>query len=629
MQNLTTGYKCAIGTYNNLYNSKDATYCKPCNAGKYCAAATMDQNCATCSCPLGYYCTEGTQSPVKCPDGTYTSQTGAATLEHCLKCPEGHYCISGTTTITPCIVGTFRSTVGARSANDCEICTSGYVCSKTGLAVPNELCPQGHYCPAGSTTLYKYPCPIGTINDSFGLSSSSQCESCPEGYVCDKGTGGATRPSACLAGSYCPYGTSDATKTLCKSGTWSDRTNISSMDECYPCPRGSWCPIGSTNANNKCPKGYCCTFGTKAAYDYPCPAGTYSDVESLESCDSCKACPQGHYCEEASTTPTKCPIKTYNLLKNSNNLSACLQCLSGYYCDTIGKVNPTICPIGKYSKEGQSSCSACEEGRFCDKTGTTFDIMENTNVCPPGLYCPVGMDKVPDASINACIVGNYCPKALISRNPIKCPIGTYNDKTGLSSVNDCKACIAGKCCATLGMTSAIVECPIGNYCLEGTGLCDTYKCPIGSYRSTKGAKSLQDCQPCPVGKFCDIMGTSVPNVCIKGHFCPLNSNIPQPCPLGTFSSNTGLGTSDDCTVCTGGKYCAGVGLLVPTGSTDAGFVGISGVFTSAPYDGVTGKLCPLGYYCPIGSAVPKACDAGKYVPSEGGKNKLQCISAPP
>lgn len=38
---------------------------------------------------------------------------------------------------------------------------------------------------------------------------------------------------------------------------------------------------------------------------------------------------------------------------------------------------------------------------------------------------------------------------------------------------------------------------------------------------------------------------------------------------------------------------------------------------SAPSDGVTGDICPLGYYCPMGSASPLLCPDGTYSNTTG------------
>ena len=42
--------------------------------------------------------------------------------------------------------------------------------------------------------------------------------------------------------------------------------------------------------------GYFCPNGTIADDQYPCPSGTYSNRTDLASADECDACPLGYYC---------------------------------------------------------------------------------------------------------------------------------------------------------------------------------------------------------------------------------------------------------------------------------------------------------------------------------------------
>jgi hypothetical protein len=40
-------------------------------------------------CPVGYYCPQGSVTPVGCPDGSYQDQPGKT---YCKSCPAGYYC---------------------------------------------------------------------------------------------------------------------------------------------------------------------------------------------------------------------------------------------------------------------------------------------------------------------------------------------------------------------------------------------------------------------------------------------------------------------------------------------------------------------------------------------------------
>lgn len=59
-------------------------------------------------------------------------------------------------------------------------------------------CPQGTYCPAGSSA--PLGCPPGTYNPSKAMGS---CTQCPSGYLC---SANATAPAECPVYRYCPAG---------------------------------------------------------------------------------------------------------------------------------------------------------------------------------------------------------------------------------------------------------------------------------------------------------------------------------------------------------------------------------------------------------------------------------------
>ena len=59
--------------------------------------------------------------------------------------------------------------------------------------------------------------------------------------------------------------------------------------------------------NDVCPIGYYCTNGT--GYPTPCPIGTFSIVQQVESVDGCEPCPAGHYCNVIGfTRVTQAPL---------------------------------------------------------------------------------------------------------------------------------------------------------------------------------------------------------------------------------------------------------------------------------------------------------------------------------
>ena len=49
-------------------------------------------------------------------------------------------------------------------------------------------CIEGYYCPLGTITDDQYPCIPGTYSDKTNLSSADECDACPEGKYCEWGT---------------------------------------------------------------------------------------------------------------------------------------------------------------------------------------------------------------------------------------------------------------------------------------------------------------------------------------------------------------------------------------------------------------------------------------------------------
>ncbi|XP_014797053.1 PREDICTED: multiple epidermal growth factor-like domains protein 11 isoform X3 [Calidris pugnax] len=162
-----------------------------------------------------------------------------------------------------------------------------------------------------------------------------------------------------------------------------------------------------------------------------------------------------------------------------------------------------------------------------------------------------------------------------------------------------------------------LPCPPGHYCPEGALL--LLQCPPGTWSGSEGRRSVQECQPCPGGYYCNSSGQRAPSghcspgyycvtkaqtptptdglsgaPCPVSHFCPLGSGSPAPCPPGSHMPHT---HGEQCYPCPVGEFCV---------------------------SGEKPQLCPQGYFCPEGTALPIACLAGSYNPSQRQASCLPC-----
>jgi hypothetical protein len=87
----------------------------------------------------------------------------------------------------------------------CIACPAGSYCAQPGLTAVTAACPQGYYCPAGSSATI--PCPVGAYCPSASMSAPTPCVL---GQYCATTALTATS-GACATGSgtaFCPEGSS-------------------------------------------------------------------------------------------------------------------------------------------------------------------------------------------------------------------------------------------------------------------------------------------------------------------------------------------------------------------------------------------------------------------------------------
>jgi len=125
-----------------------------------------------------------------------------------------------------------------------------------------------------------------------------------------------------------------------------------------------------------------------------------------------------------------------------------------------------------------------------DLSRTTNGQVPRVN-CEPGYYRPRGgsnLIMITGQRLDGCI---QCPRGTFGQTSGltdrscsgSCPLGTYSDRLGRTSVADCKPCPLGTYGAGIGLTTA--SC--------------SGSCPAGRYTPAVGATDASACEACVLG----------------------------------------------------------------------------------------------------------------------------------
>ena len=634
---------CAPGTYNS--NTRQAE-CQPCLVGHFCPNQTTT---SPTPCPAGHYCIQGTVSPERCPPGTFSNDTHLEAESECQQCPPGYFCQSNGQTAPSgkCSAGYY--------------CTGGAILGQPVLQTYGDRCPAGHFCGEGSSA--PVPCPLGTYFSGRGIDNEGSCLPCPARRSCN-GTGLTAYNGDCAPGYYCVGGATsptpfptDATGGICPRGHYcpgasnaplacapSWYMNSTGASECLSCPAGFYCPDTAQEQPVPCPTGKYCPASTGAT-PFNCEIGTFGPSQFLRSQAECSACTPGSYCATPGlSAPTAlcdagfyCPgSSTSSLGADTSTISR--QCPQGHYCEQ-GSFTPTPCGTGYYAPAAgnrvPTACVLCEEGFYCDAPGLAAPV----GPCDAGHFCRRGATSaaptdgvtIIDGGIvvggDACPTGAYCPQQ--TGVPLLCAAGTYNDVPGETTA--CSTCPASFYCPTNTSSFLDFPCPPGYVCPEGTKYASQHPCPAGTYNPSTLRQNITDgCQLCPPGQYCGGVANAVPDGnCTAGYYCRLGATSPTPtdgitggsctqgeyCPAGSAKPEP----------CTGGMYCAD-GTGIPTGQCTAGYFCEFGAWTPTPVNASQGGgVCTQGHYCPTRSVTPTACLPGTYNGATGSQSVEACL----
>ena len=75
--------------------------------------------------------------------------------------------------------------------------------------------------------------------------------------------------------------------------------------------------------------------------------------------------------------------------------------------------------------------------------------------------------------------------------------------------------------------------------------------------------------------------------------------------------------------CDPGKFCPREELSEPEFDCEAGYYCTSGASKARPTDNVSGNVCPKGTYCPRGASAPQNCPIGTFLNSTGNRCVLK------
>ena len=275
-------------------------------------------------CPDGHFCPEGSAYPVPCPPGSYNTVSGSSSEFDCVKI--------GTELVDQ---GKYIGIEGAR-VNIGKPCEGGFKCDVgASIARPSDESSGGAKCRVGHECIAGIEKECGLDRASYQVNEGQkQCVTCPEGHFCNGNrrfgiTVGVSLPLKCPAGSYCPEATIDPIE--CELGTFNPLVGQTSS-VCQECLPGKMCDssLEGRQTGKDCPAGFYCLSNTKQESEMKdCPPGAFCKVNS----SSAHLCEVGTFNPDKNNADEKCSDCTGGSFCFERGLSAPNgPCSPGYYC---------------------------------------------------------------------------------------------------------------------------------------------------------------------------------------------------------------------------------------------------------------------------------------------------------
>lgn len=388
--------------------------CAPCAQGTY-----FDVSMQACvDCPIGQYQEEEGQLKCdNCPEGMSTEHRRSRNQTDCKGiCRMGTYSSNGLETCLACPVGTYQDRVGQNTCDTCpgetttagvhsatkaeckDVCEPGFY-SESGLQ-PCESCPIGYYQPIYNQKVC-VECPNNFSTTAHGSMNSSDCTDIDPCAAQD----------VCLYGGECKRIGRDATCN-CSEGFEGDRCE-KDIDECkdMPCFNGGYCYNAEGSYYCNCTSGFMgplCEMEVNECSSAPCMNnGTCLDKVDDYAC----VCPVGF---EGSRCEIALELCSHDII--CVNAGVCVQ-MEGFNESSV-----CDCRAGYAGVDCSVDIDECEE-TTCYNNGSCIDgIASYQCACAFGYTGTSCETEVDECESNECATGSTC-KDLIGSYECVCPPG--------------------------------------------------------------------------------------------------------------------------------------------------------------------------------------------------------------
>ena len=314
------------------------------------------------------------------------------TANGCATCGEGLYSDAARITCEKCPVGTYSQNTGLASVDMCVACPSGKASNVEGATRPWTClaCAAGKYAGPGQHTCLDCP-PAGAINASDP--DFATCLQCPPGSVVVSSAGGSDSDATCQE---CPAGQyADPTQTACvpcPAGTYSGVLGATSVLACQDCPVDTYSPdAGAVSADScfACEPGSYSRGGQSACAK--CPLNSF--VAPPGQPERCVFCVGGLL----SATACMCLPGTEKIVQSA--VVTCALCTEGFYSSANDSSTCTPCPHNASSPRNSSSLCDCAGACTTSTTPaptTTTPVQSTTTTTPaPTTTTPASTTTTP------------------------------------------------------------------------------------------------------------------------------------------------------------------------------------------------------------------------------------------